>query len=187
MRARRLAILSPLVRGGGIASARPGRPGRHRCGSAPSWTGLRPRGRRPRRGLADRLFLDERAGGPAAVEIVRGRDRRESELRAFLRFDHPVTHRDREPCPAAQLGSRRHHHREPAAQRRAAAVRSAGGARPDPQQARDPNRRWYGVYANYNTPAYNTNLVQESRPAEKLRGVSRPQGMGRQDRAGRHR
>ena len=29
-------------------------------------------------------------------------------------------------------------------------------------QARDPNRRWYGVYANYNTPAYNTNLVKKS-------------------------
>jgi iron(III) transport system substrate-binding protein len=29
-------------------------------------------------------------------------------------------------------------------------------------QARDPNRRWYGVYANYNTPAYNTKLVKES-------------------------
>jgi iron(III) transport system substrate-binding protein len=29
-------------------------------------------------------------------------------------------------------------------------------------QARDPNRRWYGVYANYNTPAYNTNLVRKS-------------------------
>src|SRR5262245_61348045 len=29
-------------------------------------------------------------------------------------------------------------------------------------QARDPNRRWYGVYANYNTPAYNTNLVAPS-------------------------
>jgi len=28
-------------------------------------------------------------------------------------------------------------------------------------QARDPNRRWYGVYANYNTPAYNTNLVKK--------------------------
>jgi len=28
--------------------------------------------------------------------------------------------------------------------------------------ARDPNRRWYGVYANYNTPAYNTNLVKKS-------------------------
>jgi iron(III) transport system substrate-binding protein len=27
-------------------------------------------------------------------------------------------------------------------------------------QARDPNRRWYGVYANYNMPAYNTNLVK---------------------------
>jgi iron(III) transport system substrate-binding protein len=29
-------------------------------------------------------------------------------------------------------------------------------------QARDPNRRWYGVYANYNVPAYNTNLVKPS-------------------------
>jgi iron(III) transport system substrate-binding protein len=27
-------------------------------------------------------------------------------------------------------------------------------------QARDANRRWYGVYANYNTPAYNTSLVK---------------------------
>ena len=27
-------------------------------------------------------------------------------------------------------------------------------------QARDPERRWYGVYANYNTPAYNTEHVQ---------------------------
>jgi iron(III) transport system substrate-binding protein len=29
-------------------------------------------------------------------------------------------------------------------------------------QARDPGRRWYGVYANYNTPAYNTDLVRKS-------------------------
>jgi iron(III) transport system substrate-binding protein len=28
------------------------------------------------------------------------------------------------------------------------------------EQARDPNRRWYGVYANYNTPAYNTKMVK---------------------------
>ena len=27
-------------------------------------------------------------------------------------------------------------------------------------QARDPNRRWYGVYANYNAPAYNTKMVK---------------------------
>jgi iron(III) transport system substrate-binding protein len=27
-------------------------------------------------------------------------------------------------------------------------------------QARDPNRRWHGVYANYNAPAYNTKLVK---------------------------
>jgi iron(III) transport system substrate-binding protein len=30
-------------------------------------------------------------------------------------------------------------------------------------QARDPNRRWYGGYANYNAPAYNTTFVK---PAE---------------------
>jgi len=29
-------------------------------------------------------------------------------------------------------------------------------------QARDPNRRWYGVYANYNAPAYNTDLIKTS-------------------------
>ena len=28
-------------------------------------------------------------------------------------------------------------------------------------QARGPNKRWYGVYANYNTPAYNTNFVKK--------------------------
>ncbi|MPZ39585.1 MAG: extracellular solute-binding protein [Rhizobiales bacterium] len=28
--------------------------------------------------------------------------------------------------------------------------------------ARDPGRRWYGMYANYNAPAYNTKLVQPS-------------------------
>ena len=27
-------------------------------------------------------------------------------------------------------------------------------------QARGPNRRWYGVYANYNSPAYNTKFVK---------------------------
>ena len=30
-------------------------------------------------------------------------------------------------------------------------------------QARDPDRRWYGIYGNYNTPAYNSNFVK---PAE---------------------
>jgi iron(III) transport system substrate-binding protein len=29
-------------------------------------------------------------------------------------------------------------------------------------QARDPNRRWYGVYTVYNTPAYNTDKVKAS-------------------------
>jgi iron(III) transport system substrate-binding protein len=30
------------------------------------------------------------------------------------------------------------------------------------QEARDPNKRWYGVYANYNAPAYNTEKVKAS-------------------------
>jgi iron(III) transport system substrate-binding protein len=29
-------------------------------------------------------------------------------------------------------------------------------------EARDPGRRWYGVYANYNTPSYNTQQVKAS-------------------------
>jgi iron(III) transport system substrate-binding protein len=29
-------------------------------------------------------------------------------------------------------------------------------------EARDPNKRWYGVYANYNSPAYNTQKVKAS-------------------------
>jgi iron(III) transport system substrate-binding protein len=29
-------------------------------------------------------------------------------------------------------------------------------------EARDPNKRWYGVYANYNAPAYNTQKVKAS-------------------------
>lgn len=29
-------------------------------------------------------------------------------------------------------------------------------------QARDPDRRWYGVYANYDVPSYNTKLVKQS-------------------------
>lgn len=29
-------------------------------------------------------------------------------------------------------------------------------------EARDPNRRWYGVYANYNAPAYNTKFVNRA-------------------------
>lgn len=31
-----------------------------------------------------------------------------------------------------------------------------------PAYAKDKNKRWYGVYANYNTPAYNTKLVKAS-------------------------
>ena len=43
-----------------------------------------------------------------------------------------------------------------------AALRAAGSRRTSPPEARDPNKRWYGVYANYNSPAYNTKKVKAS-------------------------
>lgn len=47
-------------------------------------------------------------------------------------------------------------------------------------QARDPARRWYGVYANYNMPAYNTMLVKKSElPASYEEFLERRQWAGR--------
>ena len=46
-------------------------------------------------------------------------------------------------------------------------------------QARDPNRRWYGVYTIYKTPAYNTEEVKASDVAEDLRGASQSARNGR--------
>jgi iron(III) transport system substrate-binding protein len=31
-----------------------------------------------------------------------------------------------------------------------------------PKEAKDPGRRWFGLYSNYNAPAYNTKLVKKS-------------------------
>src|SRR5262249_60544528 len=64
--------------------------GRDRWGPKSVLDHSRSRRRGPRRGRADRLFLDERARGPAAVEDVRGCRRRKSELYALVRFDHSV-------------------------------------------------------------------------------------------------
>jgi iron(III) transport system substrate-binding protein len=47
-------------------------------------------------------------------------------------------------------------------------------------QARGPNRRWYGVYGNYNAPAYNTNLVKkENLPKSYEEFLSRKEWVGR--------
>lgn len=46
--------------------------------------------------------------------------------------------------------------------------------------ARDPGQRWYGMYANYNSPAYNTKLVQPSElPKTYEEFISRKQWAGR--------
>ena len=45
-------------------------------------------------------------------------------------------------------------------------------------QARDPNRRWYGVYSNYNSPGLQHQVRQARAAAEDLRGVRSAQGMG---------
>jgi iron(III) transport system substrate-binding protein len=47
-------------------------------------------------------------------------------------------------------------------------------------EARDPNRRWYGIYANYNVPAYNTNHVKrEELPKTYEEFITRTQWAGR--------
>jgi iron(III) transport system substrate-binding protein len=47
-------------------------------------------------------------------------------------------------------------------------------------EARDPARRWYGVYANYNTPSYNTQHVNPSElPQTYEEFVSRKQWAGK--------
>jgi len=47
-------------------------------------------------------------------------------------------------------------------------------------QARSPNKRWYGVYANYNTPAYNTKFVtREQLPKTYEEFLARKEWAGR--------
>jgi iron(III) transport system substrate-binding protein len=47
-------------------------------------------------------------------------------------------------------------------------------------EARDPGRRWYGLYANYNGPAYNTKLVKaEELPKTYEEFIDRKQWAGR--------
>ena len=55
------------------------------------------------------------------------------------------------------------------------------------EQARDPNRRWYGVYANYNAPAYNTKLVKEADLPKSYEEFVNRKGMEGQGRHRRHR
>src|SRR5258708_18521889 len=46
--------------------------------------------------------------------------------------------------------------------------------------ARDPNQRWYGVYANYNSPAYNTERVRPSELPQSYEAFAQ-----RKERAGK--
>jgi iron(III) transport system substrate-binding protein len=47
-------------------------------------------------------------------------------------------------------------------------------------QARAPNRRWYGVYGNYNSPAYNTNFVKKADLPKTYEGfLDHPEWAGR--------
>ena len=50
-----------------------------------------------------------------------------------------------------------------------------------------PDRRWYGVYANYNAPAYNTKKVKASELPKSYEEFAAAQGVGRQGRHRRHR
>jgi iron(III) transport system substrate-binding protein len=47
-------------------------------------------------------------------------------------------------------------------------------------QARAPNRRWYGVYGNYNSPAYNTSFVKKADLPKTYEGfLDHPEWAGR--------
>src|SRR2546430_2888268 len=54
-------------------------------------------------------------------------------------------------------------------------------------QARDPHRRWYGGLREFQHARLQHWPSQDIAAAQELRGVPRPQGMGGQDRARRHR
>ena len=148
----------------------------------PSWARARsPGGGQGRRWHAHRLRLDERAGGAALLQGVRGRDRHQGELRARLRHGIVLAHLDRIPRPPADLGSGRHHAGEPASRRGAAAVRSGGSQEPDAAGARSQSALVRRL-CQLQLARLQHQPRQERGPAEDLRGFPQAQGMGRQDR-----
>ena len=76
---------------------------------------------------ADRLFLDQRAGRPAAVQDFRGGDRHQGPVRARRRLGADGAHGDRVPRQPEVLGHRADHDDQQAAAADAGADRSAGG------------------------------------------------------------
>ena len=143
------------------------------------------RGRQSRRQRAHGLRLDERRGGAAVLQDFRGRHRHQGELRArvrhrlFSRIAIEFRARQRTwdlvvTTPVNRLPDDVLLQFEPPE------------AKDLIPQARGPNRRWYGVYAQLQFARLQHQFRQEGGPAEDLRGIPRPQGMGRQDRD-RHR
>ena len=52
-----------------------------------------------------------------------------------------------------------------------------------PASARDPDRRWYGVYAVYNTPAYNTKLVKPNEVPKSYEDMAKLKQCGARSRS----
>ena len=73
-----------------------------------------------------------------------------------------VAHGDRVPRRAEGLGHRARSRRSTRSRRRCMAQIDPPEAKNILPEARDPGKRWYGVYANYNSPAYNTQKVKAS-------------------------
>ena len=138
-------------------------------------------GRHPRR-----LFLDQRAGGPAAVQALRAGDRHQGAIRARLRLRAHLAHVDRVPRRPARLRHRAHDHDQQAAAADAGAIRAAGGQEHSCRRARQ------GPALVRRVRQLQLALLQhqdgEARAAaEDLRGILPAQGMGRQGRHRRHR
>ena len=137
---------------------------------------------------ADGLFLDQRAGRPAAVQDLRGRHRHQVQLHPRQRCLADLAHRDRDAGEAAVVRHRAHDQRPQDAAGIAGAVRSVGGeahqragARPRPALVRRLHR--------LHDAGLQHEAGLEGRPADELRGFRQAQGVGRQgrDRPHRHR
>jgi len=127
-----------------------------------------------------RLWLDERAGGPALLQAVRGRDRhqrstyvRASDTALFSKDLGSSTARASAPGTSSVTTPVK-----PAAEE-VLLQSSRTSLECDPAGARS-HKRWYGVYANTYTPAYNTTWSRKRTCQDPTRiSLTRKEWVGR--------
>ena len=142
--------------------------------------------RRPEGRAAGRLFVDERAGRPAAVQDLHRRDRHQGQLCARIRHPADGPHRDRVPHQAEGVGHHPDHHHQQDAGADVGAGRSLGGEGAEPRcdRAGPPLVRHV---RQLQRPGVQHQAGEARRPAEDLRGVPDQEAVGEPRRDRRHR